>query len=107
MGLCELHVERREESSEIENLFTRRAQSHEIMIMLFRAKHMGNTQQHVLCPISQIFSFFFFISSHLRFCRFLRHTPNKSLEVFFLILRFSLGLTCIQVMWIVMPTRDL
>jgi hypothetical protein len=39
MGLCE---GKEKKYPEIENLFMTRAKSHEIMMMLFRAKHMGN-----------------------------------------------------------------
>lgn len=55
-GLCDSHAGK--ESLEIENLFTRRAKSHEIMnlmIMLFSWTH--GEQRHGLCSISQ-FSLF-------------------------------------------------
>lgn len=94
-------------SSEIENLFTRRALSHEIiMIMLFRDKHMGNKQQHVLCPISQYFFcclfVCYFITLAIR-CGLVAQ-PNKSLELFHLISRLSHGLTCM--IRVVMPTTS-
>lgn len=84
------------ESLEIENPFTRRVQSHEIMIMLFRGRHMGKNNT------TACFMFNFsisvppsFISSHLRLSYFMLHTPNKSWKFSFSSSQdFPRGLTC-------------
>lgn len=81
---------------EIENPFTRRAQSHEIMIMLFRGKHMGNNSMFYVQFLNFLYILppFSFIPSYLRLSYFLLRSPNKSWNISFSSQDFLRGLTC-------------
>lgn len=87
-GLCALFVH---DEKKLKILFTRRTKSHEIMIMLFRGEHMGNSSETVATSwfmfnfsISPLFlralRFFLYLLT-CGFGYFLRNKPNKSLEI--------------------------
>ena len=63
---------------EIENLFMRRAQSHEIMIMLFRGEHMGNQNSMFYVQFLNFLCYSFLFHRTCGWAVFLRRTPNKS-----------------------------
>lgn len=89
-GLCAVFVHA---GKKLKIPFTRRAKSHEIMIMLFRGEHMGNSSAAATATswfmfnfsISPLFlcalrSFLYLLTCGFGY--FLRNKPNKSLEIF-------------------------